>query len=104
MKPEARIEAHFVRYCHYPARGVYALKLRIDGANGFPDRTVLTPAGVFFVEFKAPAGKLSPTQIAWKAKLEKLGFAVLVPKAIGEAEKFLDDFLRKGNLNVDCRG
>lgn len=90
MGAEAKIEAAFVAYCL--TRGISALKLRIDGANGFPDRTVLTPRGVFFAEFKTPKGKLSAAQARWKKTLEGLGYAFIVPRVTGEAETFLEKF------------
>ena len=73
MTPEANIESQFVR----AVSRRYAwpcLKLRIDGQNGFPDRTVLTPRGPWFVEFKRPGGQLSAQQKRWRRRLESLGY------------------------------
>lgn len=89
---ESDIENAFVTYAK--GRGCIAVKLRIDGQNGFPDRTVLTTEGVFFAEFKTPSGRLRPMQRVWKKLLESLGFVVLTPRRVGEAEDYLDVFLK----------
>lgn len=90
---EVRTENAFVR--HVKRRGLEALKLRIDGQNGFPDRTVFLGDGrVFYIEFKRTAAdSLRPAQRKWKTRLEGLGFTVLVTHslatAIEEFEKWL---------------
>lgn len=60
--------------------GGAAFKLRIDGRNGFPDRTIILPNGVIvFVELKKPrTGKLRPAQIKTIKILEDLGQTVVV--------------------------
>jgi len=89
---ERDIEDAFVEFAK--TKGCRALKLRIDGQNGFPDRTVLCPTGfVFYVEFKTPEGKLSAGQIEWRDTLSKLGFIVLTARTTGEAERFLVELL-----------
>ena len=88
---EASIERAFVKYA--ASKGCVALKLRIDGINGFPDRTVLTPRGVFFVEFKTKKGKLRPAQVVWGKRLRSLGFQCVVVNEVGEAERLLDEIL-----------
>ncbi|QEF98174.1 VRR-NUC domain protein [Stieleria maiorica] len=92
MTLEADIESAFVAYAD--RKGCLALKLRIDGANGFPDRTVITPRGIFFAEFKKPGGKLRPAQKRIAEELRRLGFQVITPTEIGQAEKALDEFLQ----------
>jgi len=94
MSLEAELEKAFVDFAE--SKGCYALKLRIDGQNGFPDRTVLTPLGVFFVEFKTPRGKLRPAQEEWIGRLRKLGFYVAVIDTFAVAERTLNTVL-KGN-------
>lgn len=58
--PEAKIEDAFV--AEMTKRGHLCPKLRWDGRNGWPDRTLITPWGVRFYEFKAPGGQLSRAQ------------------------------------------
>jgi hypothetical protein len=89
---ESDIEKAFVAYAE--SRGCRALKLRIDGENGFPDRSVITPNGILFIEFKRPKGKLRAAQKLWQLTLDSMGFNVLVPTKIGEAEAFLAEYLR----------
>lgn len=91
MTSESEIEDRFRRYAK--SRGCLALKLRIDGENGFPDRTVITPAGVFFVEFKRPGGELRPAQRVWKRKLESMSYRVLVTSDTREAIRELENLL-----------
>lgn len=68
---ESDIEKELVKWCL--TQGYECLKLRIDGENGFPDRTVITPKGIYFIELKRPGGKLRARQRVWLARLEKLG-------------------------------
>lgn len=57
------------------AAGGMALKLRIDGVRGLPDRTVLLPTRVLFMEFKRlKTGRPSTQQHAWRKRFEALGF------------------------------
>lgn len=88
---EADIENQFVKYAE--ANQCVALKLRIDGQNGFPDRTVLTPRGVVFMEFKTPVGKLRPMQRFWRNVLRKTGYEVHTPRSFEDAKKILDKTL-----------
>lgn len=86
---ESEIEAAFVAYAE--ARGCQALKLRIDGQNGFPDRTVLMPdRRVLFFEFKRPGGKLRPMQRVWWMTLESLGHRVHAPESFSEAKEIFN--------------
>ena len=56
-------------------------------ATGHPDMTILLPAGrVFFIEYKASAGALSPVQAARHKAMRKLGHVVEVVKASTELE------------------
>lgn len=91
MRPEATTENAFVKYAE--SKDCLALKLRIDGSNGFPDRTVITPGGIFFAEFKRPDGKLRPAQKVLIEQLRALGFVVITPTEKGEAEAILDKFI-----------
>jgi hypothetical protein len=55
--------------------GGLALKWISPGCTGVPDRIVLLPGGrVYFVELKAPGGRLSARQIYIQAELSRLGF------------------------------
>lgn len=71
MVRESDIERKLVQYCR--DKGWECLKLRIDGENGFPDRTVITSNGIYFIELKRPGGKLRARQRVWINKLTNLG-------------------------------
>jgi hypothetical protein len=89
--PEARIENEFVRFVE--SHGLHALKLRIDGHKGFPDRTILTPNGIVFIEFKAPSGRVSAQQRLWIDRLRELGYHVEVCTSADQAKQILEDYL-----------
>jgi hypothetical protein len=84
------LEKHIERkFCYWiKLQDHLCLKLRVDGQDGFPDRTVITTnERVFFVEFKrTEKDKLRPQQRKWKQLLESLGFTVLVTHSLEEAK------------------
>lgn len=88
---ESDIEKAFVQFAD--SVGCQALKLRLDGQNGWPDRTLVTPRGIFFAEFKSAKGRLRPMQKVWISALESMGYVVITPKRPGEAEDFLRRWL-----------
>jgi hypothetical protein len=56
--------------------GGEAIKLAPHQA-GIPDRLVIMPGGhMFLVELKTDTGQLSPIQVVWHQRMEKLGVAV----------------------------
>ena len=91
MTLEADIEKEFVLYA--AAKGCHAIKLRIDGQNGWPDRTVITPSGVLFMEFKTSAGKVRPMQSVWAKLLSSVGHQVHFPRSFQAAKEILDGVL-----------
>lgn len=96
MLSEKMIELGFARYAE--SRNCEALKLRIDGGNGFPDRSILTPGGrACFIEFKKPGGRLSQLQIKWLARLGELGFPAESFDRLEDSIDFLDSFLLRGD-------
>ena len=82
MGPEAKVEADIVAWSEM--NGGLALKLKIDGQRGFPDRTILMPGGiVLFVEVKKPkGGVVSQQQKDWVRKLQGRGFFVIVATSL----------------------
>ncbi|MCR9200710.1 MAG: VRR-NUC domain-containing protein [Planctomycetaceae bacterium] len=85
-------ERRFVRHCE--SLGLEALKLRIDGQDGFPDRTVFHDGRTIYFEFKrAKTGKLRPQQRRWKKRLEQLGFEVIVPTSFEQAREELERWM-----------
>jgi hypothetical protein len=91
-KVEADDEKKFVKWCE--ARGYQCLKLRIDGVNGFPDRTVLGPDGlVAFIEFKRHDGRVSAGQKNFLAWASLNGHAAFLAYSFEEAVKFMEAVL-----------
>lgn len=86
--PERTTEDAFVAFCL--ARGVKARKLKDAGNNSWPDRSIILPGGrMVCVEFKSPAGKLSPGQVKRIEDLRALGVPVLVTADGREAQRWL---------------
>ena len=92
---EKEIEGQVVRYVE--SLGGRALKLRVDGENGFPDRTILLPnRSPLFLELKRPGGGLSPKQEKWLDDLLQLGHYVGVCWTFEQAKDRIDHFLKYG--------
>lgn len=91
MGPEARTESASVLYAK--RQGCLALKL-VSSITGLPDRLVLLPGGrVWFVEFKAPGGRVSPRQRTVHALLRRMGFRVDVVVRAGTFATTLDSLM-----------
>ncbi len=89
---ETDIETPFVSYCK--TKGCKALKLRLIGLRGFPDRSIFCPGGrVFFIEFKRKGKKQTGPQKLWQRILEELGFEYYVCNDLDKAKGILDNFL-----------
>ena len=77
---EREIEKKFVDRAH--RLGYQTVKLNTLGARGragWPDRMIIVPHGIMFIEFKrTPADKPSPRQQVCIDKLRALGHHVLV--------------------------
>jgi hypothetical protein len=84
--PEARLEAACCRRAK--ALGMWPMKLW-PLVTGLPDRLFLIPTRggrVWFVEFKAPDGRVSKRQQVVHAQLREMGFAVDVVRSRDEFE------------------
>ena len=57
-------------------RGGIAWKFTSPGTDGVPDRLVMFPGFICFVELKAPGKKMRPLQEKRKREIEKMGFLV----------------------------
>ena len=91
---EISIEDHFCDYAK--SKGCQAYKLIFLNRKGFPDRTVLCPDGIcFFIEFKRKNKPRTPIQTKVRKILMDLGFQYFTCDEIGQAEKHLDNILRK---------
>lgn len=83
------MEKHIEAKCRKiaKARGHVFWKLEVAGYPGVPDRLMLSPGRVAFIEFKAPGKKPTPLQAAWHAKLRALGFTVHVIDNVSDFER-----------------
>ncbi|MCU0082630.1 VRR-NUC domain-containing protein [Streptococcus danieliae] len=86
MKSEKDIENYLKRKC----TGL-CLKFTSPGTIGAPDRLVILPQGVFFVEVKAPGKKPRPSQLALFKKLEALGHRVWVVDSYESVNRALEE-------------
>lgn len=85
MRTEKDIENYLKRKCRL------CLKFTSPGMVGVPDRIVVDPAGIFFVEVKAPGKKPRPSQLAVHRKLEKLGHKVWVVDSYESVDQALTE-------------
>lgn len=74
--PESRIES----YLRTRVKSIGGLCIKfVPVIAGMPDRIVLLPGGrVFFVELKAPDGRLRPVQRVWHDRFAQRGTQVVV--------------------------
>lgn len=73
---ESEIEAHLVKRVR--AAGGLSYKFVSPGRSGVPDRLVILDGVVFFVEVKAPGGKLSALQDRELKRIRDAGINALV--------------------------
>ena len=72
--------------------GGMCLKLIPWFHRGLPDRLCLLPGGyAFFVETKAPSGRVRAVQQRRKDQLQALGFRVHVTYTKGAVDQLIDD-------------
>lgn len=72
--PEKKESATEARCRELASSFGFLLKWVSPGNAGVPDRILILPNKVAFIEFKRPGQKLEPLQLVWKERLEKLGF------------------------------
>ena len=85
MPREAGIEH---RTCFLLEQAVPGTKCLKQGRNGWPDRLVLLPGGdCFFIEFKAPGGRLRPDQLVVLKMLHDRQQTVLVIDSLADGTR-----------------
>ena len=92
------IEKAFVEYL----RENYALeafKLRIDGVDGFPDRSVIVGGRIFLIEFKSPNEKLRPQQRKIHGELKADGTPVFIGRDLEESIKAIEEWILEEDEN-----
>jgi hypothetical protein len=74
------------------ARGGFTIKLSPRGYKGIPDRLVVLPGRIFFVELKRPrGGRLAKLQAWWKQRIEHRGHKSYVCINFAEVDAVLDE-------------
>ena len=86
---ESDIEKGLVREIR--KMGGMAYKFVSPGNTGVPDRIVILPGVITFVELKTETGRLSANQIRQIGKLRNLGVEVKVIHGMKELEEFLNE-------------
>lgn len=87
---ERDVEAYLVR--RVEAMGGWAPKFVPLHLTGFPDRIVILPGRVAFVEVKRPGGRLSPAQKINLGRLRALNVPALVVYSTEDVDKALEGF------------
>ena len=80
--------------------GGMAYKFVSPGNTGVPDRIVILPGVITFVELKTETGRLSPGQKRQIGKLQDLGMKVVVLHGMKELEEFLNE-IRPASVPAD---
>ena len=86
---ESDIEKRLVREVR--KMGGMAYKFVSPGNTGVPDRIVILPGVITFVELKTETGRLSANQVRQIGKLRSLGVEVKVIHGMKELEEFLNE-------------
>lgn len=86
---ESDIEKRLVREIR--KMGGMAYKFVSPGNTGVPDRIVILPGVITFVELKTETGRLSANQVRQISKLRNLGVEVKVIHGMKELEEFLNE-------------
>ena len=86
---ESEIEKYLVK--KIKDLGGKAYKFISPGNSGVPDRLVLLPGRIFFVELKAPGKEPRPLQVMQINKIKKLGQTVYVV----DSKQKVDDLLNE---------
>jgi len=78
--------------CAYAkSKGIDNYKFSSPARIGVPDRMFVCKVGrTFFIEFKRPGGKPTPTQDREAMKLTKLGFEVFLIDDVAEGKQVID--------------
>jgi hypothetical protein len=85
---EKSVEQHLID--RVEALGGIAPKWVSPGNNGVPDRIVIFPDMLTFVETKAPDGRLSGPQKTQHKRLKKLGWEVVVIWTKEQVDTFVE--------------
>ncbi len=76
-------------------QGGLCWKLTSPGTKGVPDRLVITPRRVFFIELKAPGGRTRPLQNVRIKQLQQLNQKAFVLDSKEAIDAFMKGDFRK---------
>lgn len=89
MIDERDVERYLIKECE--RRGWLCWKFVSPGRRGVPDRIVIRPGAVAFVEVKRKGGRVSPLQIR---RIEEL-IRRLIPARVVETKGEIDEMIRE---------
>jgi Holliday junction resolvase len=87
---ERDVERYLIKECE--KRGWLCWKFVSPGRRGVPDRIVIRPGAVAFVEVKRKGGRVSPLQIRRIEELTRRGVAARVVKTKGEIDEMIREW------------
>lgn len=90
MIDERDVERYLIKECE--RRGWLCWKFVSPGRRGVPDRIVIRPGSVAFVEVKRKGGRVSPLQIRRIEELTRRGVAARVVETKGEIDEMIRDW------------
>lgn len=90
MIDERDVERYLIKECE--RRGWLCWKFVSPGRRGVPDRIVIRPGGVAFVEVKRKGGRVSPLQIRRIEELTRRGVAARVVETKGEIDEMIREW------------
>lgn len=89
MIDERDVERYLIKECE--KRGWLCWKFVSPGRRGVPDRVVIRPGAVAFVEVKRKGGRVSPLQIRRIEELTRL----VIPARVVETKGEIDEMIRE---------
>ena len=89
MIDERDVERYLIKKCE--KRGWLCWKFVSPGRRGVPDRIVIRPGAVAFVEVKRKGGRVSPLQIR---RIEEL-IRRLIPARVVETKEEIDEMIKE---------
>lgn len=87
---ERDVERYLIKECE--KRGWLCWKFVSPGRRGVPDRIVIRPGAVAFVEVKRKGGRVSPLQIRRIEELTRLVIPARVVKTKGEIDEMIREW------------
>ena len=89
MIDERDVERYLIKECE--RRGWLCWKFVSPGRRGVPDRIVIRPGAVAFVEVKREGGRVSPLQVR---RIEEL-IRLVIPARVVETKGEIDEMIRE---------